>query len=203
MGDDPTRTLEGPGPLARKSGRPVLAVVSGADGERFTIPTGGFVIGRGDEADGRLQADGVSRRHAKVLDHGDGLVNLLDLGSTNGTFLNGRRVDAAVLREGDEVRIGQVVLRFTYDDDVPDAASDAPARRPNAPPIADLLTARELEVARLVARGLTNAEIGKQLFISARTVSTHLANIYERLGIHTRAALAAHVVHHDLGSDEP
>jgi DNA-binding CsgD family transcriptional regulator len=175
--------------------------VSGATIERFAIPTGGFVIGRGDEADGRLQADGVSRRHAKVLDHGDGLVNLLDLGSTNGTFLNGRRVDAAVLREGDEVRIGQVVLRFGYEGDE-NVTADPPPPRTSAPAIAELLTPRELEVARLVARGLTNAEIGKQLFISARTVSTHLANMYERLGIHTRAALAAHVVQHDLGSDD-
>jgi len=196
MGDDPTRTLEGPAPLARGTGLPVLDVVAGATIERFAIPTGGFVLGRGDECDGRLQADGVSRRHAKVVDHGDGLVNLLDLGSTNGTFLNGRRVDAAVLREGDEVRIGQVVLRFGYASDAP---STKPARVPG-PALASLLTARELEVARLVARGLTNVEIGKQLFISARTVSTHLANMYERLGIHTRAALAAHVVQHDLGS---
>jgi DNA-binding CsgD family transcriptional regulator len=198
MGDDPTRTLDGPEPLARSAGRPVLEVVAGATLERFAIPTGGLVIGRGDEADARLDADGVSRRHAKVLDHGDGLVNLLDLGSTNGTFLNGRRVDAAVLREGDEVRIGQVVLRFGYANEHTDAA--APARDPG-PALTELLTARELEVARLVARGLTNAEIGKRLFISARTVSTHLANVYERLGIHTRAALAAHVVQHDLGHE--
>ncbi len=195
MADDPTRTLDGPEPLARGSGLPVLEVVAGAALERFTIPTGGLVIGRGDVADAKLEADGVSRRHAKVLNHGDGLVNLLDLGSTNGTFLNGRRVDAAVLREGDEVRIGQVVLRFGYATE----NTEVPPPRDAGPALAELLTARELEVARLVARGLTNAEIGKQLFISARTVSTHLANMYERLGIHTRAALAAHVVQHDLG----
>lgn len=48
------------------------------------------------------------------------------------------------------------------------------------------LTGRELEVLRLVARGRTNKEIGRELGISARTVQGHLANIYGKLGVYSR-----------------
>ncbi|MCT2590162.1 response regulator transcription factor [Streptomyces sp. N2-109] len=53
------------------------------------------------------------------------------------------------------------------------------------------LTGREMEIVRLVARGLTNAEAGTELFISAGTVKTHLANIQGKLGVSSRVAIAA------------
>jgi DNA-binding CsgD family transcriptional regulator len=49
-----------------------------------------------------------------------------------------------------------------------------------------LLTARELEVARLAARRLTAPEIARELFISRRTVEGHLANVYGKLGVHSK-----------------
>ncbi|HZD04603.1 MAG TPA: LuxR C-terminal-related transcriptional regulator, partial [Longimicrobiales bacterium] len=55
------------------------------------------------------------------------------------------------------------------------------------------LTSRQREVAELVAEGLTNAEIARALFISVRTVESHLDHIYTRLGINSRAALASYV----------
>ncbi|MEV0221195.1 AAA family ATPase [Streptomyces sp. NPDC050704] len=55
---------------------------------------------------------------------------------------------------------------------------------------AALLTAQELRVARLAAQGLTNREIGAQLLISPRTVAHHLANVFPKLGIASRADLA-------------
>ncbi|HEY3009244.1 MAG TPA: AAA family ATPase [Micromonosporaceae bacterium] len=56
------------------------------------------------------------------------------------------------------------------------------------------LSGREEEVARLVAQGLTNAEVGERLFISPRTVTTHLQNIYRRLELPSRAALIRYVL---------
>jgi len=62
--------------------------------------------------------------------------------------------------------------------------------RPRRPPsLAAPLSPRELEIVRLVAEDLTNAEIAERLFISRRTVTTHLDRIYARLDIHSRAAL--------------
>ncbi len=53
----------------------------------------------------------------------------------------------------------------------------------------DGLTGRELEIVRLVARRLSNKEVGAQLDISARTVGTHLANIFDKVGVRDRTAL--------------
>jgi DNA-binding NarL/FixJ family response regulator len=64
-------------------------------------------------------------------------------------------------------------------------------RRADAPEPREPLTARELDVARLVAHGHTNAEIAGALFISAGTVKTHVANIQRKLGARNRVGIAA------------
>ncbi len=53
------------------------------------------------------------------------------------------------------------------------------------------LSARECEVLRLVAQGLSNKAIGRQLFISERTVAQHLTATFNKLGVHTRAQAVA------------
>ena len=67
-------------------------------------------------------------------------------------------------------------------------------RRPSSP----ALSAREVEVLRLVARGLTNAEIGKSLFISEATVKTHLLRVFNKLDVTDRTAAVTTAMDHGL-----
>ena len=60
------------------------------------------------------------------------------------------------------------------------------------------LTARELEVLRLVATGRTNRAIAAELVLSERTVDRHLSNIFAKLGVGTRTAAAAYAFEHRL-----
>ncbi len=71
---------------------------------------------------------------------------------------------------------------------------EAEAPNPHAPQ----LTGREVEVLRLVARGMPNREIGVQLFISENTVKNHVRNILEKLQLHTRMEAAMYAVRQNI-----
>jgi hypothetical protein len=100
-----------PGP---RTGR--LVVVKSPDldeGEDFELNSAGLTIGRGGQNDIAIDTDEyASARHARFEPRQDG-VWVQDLGSTNGTYLNGARLDRPRrLTEGDVVRIGETDLRF-------------------------------------------------------------------------------------------
>jgi DNA-binding CsgD family transcriptional regulator/tetratricopeptide (TPR) repeat protein len=79
------------------------------------------------------------------------------------------------------------------------ALEQVAAPEPAAPePYPAGLSAREVEVLRLVATGLTNAEVAKELFLSSRTVDWHLNSIYRKLGYHSRTEAARFAVEHGL-----
>ncbi len=83
-------------------------------GTRHELTTGRNVIGRGTDADIRLPDTGVSRKHVDVvLDGGTAIAE--DLGSTNGTLVNGRRITRQPLADGDVIRIGHSVLVYRQD----------------------------------------------------------------------------------------
>ncbi|GGO32762.1 response regulator transcription factor [Micromonospora parathelypteridis] len=73
------------------------------------------------------------------------------------------------------------------------------AAAPQDGPQPDGLTKREAQVLRLVARGLSNAEIAAELFISEATVKTHLNNTYAKTGVKNRVEAVRYVVGHGLG----
>jgi diguanylate cyclase (GGDEF)-like protein len=76
------------------------------------------VIGRGQGAQIRLLDDGISREHAQLVIQGDRVV-LEDLGSTNGTYCNGLKVDRKELADGDKILVGSTtILKFTYHDNL-------------------------------------------------------------------------------------
>jgi hypothetical protein len=83
------------------------------DGEDWLVPIDSKVthIGRGLTADVRVEEQRVSRSHAILVRHGH-CTRLLDNRSANGTFVNGRRIVATNIVDGDVIRIGSVVTRY-------------------------------------------------------------------------------------------
>ncbi len=90
----------------------VIEVVAGQDaGKVFRLSRGSVTIGR-NAGDVPLTDGEVSRHHAVVEFFGRSMVFLRDLGSTNGTFVNGRRVPVTRLRHGDTIGCGKSVMRL-------------------------------------------------------------------------------------------
>lgn len=90
----------------------LLLVLSGPRlGNRTVLSDAVIEIGRGSTSGLVLDADSVSRRHAKIEPMGAGHL-LTDLGSTNGTYVNGLRVKEHALIDGDRVQIGKALLKY-------------------------------------------------------------------------------------------
>ncbi|MBL4688412.1 MAG: FHA domain-containing protein [Nannocystaceae bacterium] len=166
--------------------QPSISVTAGGHcGQRYLLDEGEWIVGKGEGARIRLLDSGVSRRHAKIVMSSDGMVVVIDLQSTNGTFVNDQRVEMSALREGARIGVGpDAELLFSQR---PVAAPETPAMA--KPKLDNPLTKRETEIARLVADGLTNPKIAERLGIKTGTVSSHLDNVYARLRISGRAAL--------------
>ena len=85
------------------------------DGKRVVISPAGATIGRGRQSDVVLDDPNVSRQHAEIRPRGGSWV-ITDLGSTNGSQLNGRRLEGSeVLRSGDELELGASTMTFTLE----------------------------------------------------------------------------------------
>jgi FHA domain len=99
--------------LPARPTRPGRYVEIHGHSETLLVPLVGNVmhIGRGLSADLRLDDASVSRRHAIFINRHSSTL-LLDDRSSNGTFVNGRRVDRAELRNGDTFALGRVQLRY-------------------------------------------------------------------------------------------
>jgi len=113
--EDPTAAIAVPprADVAPTGGPPPLSrgryLVCGE--EAFALTADVTHVGRGVTADIRLDDHTVSARHAIVVVRADRL-RILDDRSTNGTFVNGRRVDESALDDGDVVTLGRVVLTY-------------------------------------------------------------------------------------------
>ena len=110
-----------------------LIVVSGRDlGMEWAFKVPQITIGRDEDCELAMSDIGVSRRHAKLTLEGERYV-LTDLGSGNGTFLNGVRIESETLYPGDEVTLGDRTLRFVELSEPPRTGAAhpiAPARSP-------------------------------------------------------------------------
>lgn len=93
------------------------SVVLEVNGMKHPLEPPGIVIGRGSEADLRIDDPGVSRRHAEIRVSAGGKapqVSAVDLGSTNGMLVNGQRLEQATLDDGATVKIGNTTLTVRF-----------------------------------------------------------------------------------------
>jgi DNA-binding CsgD family transcriptional regulator len=113
-----------------------------------------------------------------------------------------KRRDDAVTAAQSSLTVFTAVGARRYADRARRLLRDLGARpaQPRRSPAAGL-SGRETEVVRLVAQGLSNAQIARRLVISPRTVTTHLQHVYARLGVESRIALIRYAMDHDLLSE--
>jgi pSer/pThr/pTyr-binding forkhead associated (FHA) protein len=93
-----------------------VLVMFRSDGERrsFSIARDMTVIGRREDCDLRIPLGEVSRKHCRLVRDGDSL-HVEDLGSSNGTYHNGQRVQESILGAGDSIQVGPVVFVLQLD----------------------------------------------------------------------------------------
>ncbi len=112
---DPTQLVDMDEVVARQEGEPVHLVQTAGPGAERTfrvLPLQRAVIGRSDTSTICIDDGDVSRRHA-LVEHQVGEPRLIDLASTNGTFVNGQRIDDVALATGDRVQVGTAVFDVT------------------------------------------------------------------------------------------
>jgi DNA-binding CsgD family transcriptional regulator len=158
--------------------------------KQLAIQTAVCMVGRGDDVHLQLDDPSISRRHALLRACGELIVE--DLGSRNGTFVNGQRIEQSVaLRLGDELAFGAYEMRV---------ATFAEALRSESyvtqPIVKHLelsalrsLSPRERELLPLLARGLSQRELAAQLGVTVKTIETYRTRIGHKLGLTSRAGL--------------
>lgn len=107
----------GSGAVSRVASSAAVATLIGLDppveGERFLLRPGENVIGRLGECEVAVLHNSVSRQHARIV-AGHDHISIVDLGSSNGVFVEGRRAESAELAHGDRIRIGDVHFRLEH-----------------------------------------------------------------------------------------
>ena len=182
---------------------PLVEVVFGSRSSRFDLESDRTSVGKGSENDIALADDATASHLHALLERFSAGWCVTDLGSSNGTWVNGERIWASRrLRHGDEVRIGQTRLIFRD----PSAVGSPETETEDGPPG---LTARERDVLVSLCRPLLARDmftepadtraIAEELFITQAAVKQHLANLFEKFGVeagdsHRRARLANEAV---------
>lgn len=155
------------------------------------------LIGRSKGCNLILQAPSVSRKHSIIIILADS-VYLKDLGSRNGSYINGVKVEnEALLRSNDIIRLG--AMEFTFQTEIQENEDEEDSEKTQI----DIkkqqesnfvkhynLSPREEEVFYLLIKGLKIKEISKKLFISQGTTKNHVLSIYSKTDCHSRIELA-------------
>ena len=127
-----------------------LTIRSGADaGQTITVVGDQFTVGRDETCDLVIRDHKVSRKHAYFKALPDGRAALHDLNSSNGTFVNGHRVESALLSGNEQVQFGDTVLATVADGAAPTEAAGAAPAPPGPPPSPEAQAAAQAPTAPL------------------------------------------------------
>jgi DNA-binding NarL/FixJ family response regulator len=134
--------------------------------------------------------DGVDAIKRIVAEHPGTRVVVLTTYETDADILRAVEAGAVgyLLKDTPRARLAEAIRMASRGETVLAASVAARLVSQIRQPPRDTLTAREIEVLRLVARGLTNADIGRELHISEATVKTHLLRAFVKLGVSDRTA---------------
>ena len=106
------RTEPGESPPPKKAMPKARVVIISCDQAGAAYPLKDTIsMGRADSCTIVLKDAKTSRQHAQIQQHGDEFI-IVDLSSSNGTFVNGQRIDEHVLQNNDEIQIGDYILQF-------------------------------------------------------------------------------------------
>jgi diguanylate cyclase (GGDEF)-like protein len=165
LDDNETVKLDQARVVSNAAKHPVLIVLQGDDlGTSISLEGKTFIIGRGADCDVRLDDNLASRQHARLMTAAGGSVYCVhDLGSTNGTFVNGQLVeDPYALHDGDKIRVGRHVFKYALLDEYENAFQMRIQQMIIRDDLTNLLTQRSffLELDRHVARRAAQTEPG-------------------------------------------
>lgn len=118
-----------------RAGQELVITAGAGEGRRLAVGDE-LELGREGRGDGRLSDDPeLSRHHARVFRDSGGRLTIEDLGSANGTFVNGQPVHGPrALEPGDSIRVGSTTLQLVATGQAPPAPAPVPVRRPQPPP---------------------------------------------------------------------
>lgn len=172
-------------------------------------------IGRLSECPVQLLHESVSRRHAEIWAAGTEF-RLRDLGSSNGTFINGTRISEDTFELGDTLQLGKVMLDVvteTSDEVSTDVLIERPTTQSGSvdeDPVGidtidmsmESLTEAQLRVLRVLLTGKSEKQVAEILFLSPHTVHSHVRVIYQYYDVNSRGALMAHFIQLALSDDQ-
>src|SRR5882724_7686776 len=121
-----------------------LVIVRGRGAtETIKLGDGVTTVGRQDDCQLRIKSSQVSRKHCEIFEK-KGLLLVKDLGSSNGTYVNGKRIqDQRVLEPGDELTIGQVKLKVSKVGEAPPPTPARPVSKPGDTSVVEAVSAVE------------------------------------------------------------
>ncbi len=195
-----------------------LVVLKGAEiGRDFRLRRMNTVLGRGLDADVRILDDLASREHVRISVKWDrerrsATFHLTDLGSTNGTLVNNRRVESMELTEGDKIQIGGTVLKLVLLDEIEARYHEEVRQRITYDQLTGLLTkeslylALDLELKRCRKYGLPLAVLMMDLdhFKSVNDTHGHLmgSHVLSEVGRLIRESIRTEDVSARYGGEE-